>query len=146
MTAVINNEDIQNTDSLVELLKQNQSVDFLTMNLQDEENVNKLNFTNLTIKPTVIIFQIKAFQRLIRIIPESNPETALQLLRLGIHSALQIAAMTRKDYMNKCKGIIDEKLADTIYHNALAKRSTILVQYMNMLQNSEPHISSARFK
>ena len=146
MTGIPTKEDFQNTDSLVLFLKQNQSIDFLTFNLQDEDNLIKLNFKNLESQQIEIIFQIKAYQRLIRIIPENDTEIALTLMQQGIHSALQIAAMTRKDFMKKCLGVLDEKLADTIYHNALAKRSTIVVQYMNLLQNREPHISSARFK
>ena len=146
MTGIPTKEDFQNTDSLMLFLKQNQSIDFLTFNLQDEDNLIKLNFKNLESQQIEIIFQIKAYQRLIRIIPENDTEIALTLMQQGIHSSLQIAAMTRKDFMKKCLGVLDEELADTIYHNALAKRSAILVQYMNLLQNREPHISSARFK
>lgn len=146
MTLKTSDEYLANTDDLIKFLGQNKDVDFLVFDLQDEENLAKLNFTNFKRKQDEINFLIKAFQRLIRIIPENDRETALTLMRLGIHSALQIAAMTRKDFMKKCLGTLEESLADTIYRNALAKRSAILVQYMNMLQNREPHISAARFK
>lgn len=133
------------TDNLLKFLAQNQGVDFLTYNFQDQESLIKLNFKNLKRKVEELSFQIKAFQRLIRIVPSNDSEIALALMRKGVHSALQIAAMTRRDFMANCKHTLDSELADTIYQNALAKRSQILVQHMNKLQNNEPHIVSAKF-
>lgn len=141
------NDDFINTENLIKFIHQNDGVDFLLFNLQSEENISVLNFKNLKRKQAEVIFQIKALQRLIRIIPDNDQEVALSLMQAGIHSALQIAAMTRKDFMRRCAGLFNdnEKLSDAIYKNALAKRSAILIQYMNLLQNGEPHISSARF-
>lgn len=141
------NDDFINTEHLIKFLDQNKGVDFLLMNLQDEENINALNFKNLKRKQAEIIVQIKALQRLIRIIPENDQAVALSLMQAGIHSALQIAAMTRKDFMGKCSVLLSDNddLSDAIYKNALAKRSAILIQYMNLLQNGEPHMASARF-
>jgi hypothetical protein len=145
MALKTSDEYLAKTDDLIKFLGQNRDVDFRVFDLQDEENLGRLNFTNFKRKLDEINFLIKAYQRLIRIIPDNDQQTALSLMRLGIHSSLQIAAMTRKDFMKKCLVALEESLADTIYHNALAKRSAILVQYMNMLQNREPHISAARF-
>ena len=139
------NEQLANTDSLLKFLDQNQEVDFLTYKLNDEVSLNQLNFKNLEDKKEEITFQVKAFQRLIRIIPENDKKTALTLMSKGIHSALQIAAMTRKDFLSRCDGTLSKELTDKIYRNALAKRSAILVQYMNKMQNNEPHINSAKF-
>lgn len=141
------NRDCLNTSDLIEFLSQNQGVDFLVCNLQDEESLSSLNFKNLIEKKTELVFLAKAFQRLLRIIPEKNQEAALSLMNEGIHSALQIAAMTRKDFMGEFADMFHDngKLADAIYKSALEKRSVILIQYMNILQNREPHISAARF-
>jgi hypothetical protein len=147
MAAETENKNSMNTDDLVKFLDQNQDVDFLVFNLQDEEHLGRLNFESFTKKKPEIVFLIKAFQRLIRIIPEKNREAALALMKEGMHSALQIAAMTRKDFMGKFADMFHDngKLADAIYKSALEKRSMILIQYMNILQNGEPHISAARF-
>ncbi len=147
MAAEIYNRDVMNTDDLIVFLGQNQGVDFLVFNLQDEENISRLNFDNLAEKKAALVPQIKAFQRLLRIIPEKDQEAALALMKQGIHSALQIAAMTRRDFMGRFADLFQDsgKLADAIYKNALEKRSAILIQYMNILQNGEPHISAARF-
>jgi hypothetical protein len=145
--AVEINQETMNTSLLAQFLAQNSIVDFQFFNLQDEESINGLHFENLEAQKSELISLLKAFQRLLRIIPEKNKDAALALMKEGIHSALQIAAMTRKDFMGRCANLFDDdgKLADAIYKNALKKRSMILIQYMNMLQNAEPHISAARF-
>ena len=147
MAAEINNQDFTNTELLKQFLDQNRGVDFQFFDLRDEVSINGLNFENLTDQKTELISLLKGFQRLIRIIPEKNRDAALLLMKQGVHSALQIAAMTRRDFLGKYAGLFNdnEVLADAIYKSALKKRSMILVQYMNILQNGEPHISAARF-
>lgn len=147
MAAELCNQDLMNTDLLTEFLDLNRGVDFQFFNLQDEAVINGLNFENLAEQKTELISLLKAFQRLIRIIPEKNRDAALALMKEGVHSALQIAAMTRRDFMGRFAGLFNDNgaLADAIYKNALKKRSMILIQYMNILQNGEPHISAARF-
>lgn len=132
--------------SLHRFLEQNRATDFLRANLLSEEVTNNLNFTSLTDKKPAILLLAKAYQRLLRIIPEQKREVALTLLGLGIHSALQIAKMTRRDFMGKVAGPLkDAQLADAIYQNALKKRGVLLLQYMDVYQNNEPHIKAARF-
>jgi hypothetical protein len=141
--SVFNPESINN---LVKFLDQNKASDFQKLNLQSEEGITSLNFKHLTKKKEELISLSKAFQRLIRIIPEQNREAALTLLTEGVHSALQIAKMTRKEFMGKFARLLnDEKLADAIYQNALKKRGIILLQYLDVYQNNEPHIKAALF-
>ncbi|MFV2059528.1 MAG: hypothetical protein ACC653_02525 [Gammaproteobacteria bacterium] len=148
-------ENLTATDNLLKFLHQNNAVNFLVCDLKDEKIINKLNFKNFKRKQNEMLFQIKAYQRLLRIIPDNNqPEKqqqiALLLIQQGIHSALQIAAQTRKDFLGMCSGLFNEnspvndKLSAALYQNALEKRSVILIQYMNVLQNGEPHISASR--
>lgn len=145
MTTELTKEELASTDNLLKFLEQNTGVDFVSFNLLDEEKLASLNFKNLKRKLAEVTFQLKAYQRLLRIIPEHDHAIAISLMQQGLHSALQIAAMTRRDFLSRCKGVLDEKQADAIYQNALTKRSSILVQYMNTMQNKEPHITSARF-
>ena len=136
----------ENFTDFVKFLDQNRSTDFLKANLLSDEVTSQLDFTSLTDKKDELISLAKAYQRLIRVVPEQNREVALTLLGEGVHSALQIAKMTRKDFMGKFVSLLkDEKLADTIYRNALKKRGVILLQYMDVYQNNEPHIKAARF-
>lgn len=136
-----------NLEAFVTFLSLNSDVDFLVLDLLNEENINSLNFDNVIERKEELVSQIKAFQRLLRIIPNKNQEAALSLMKEDIHSALQVAAMTRKDFMNKFADILGDNgnIADAIYKSALEKRSVILIQYMRLLQNREPHIASARF-
>ena len=137
----------QNIEDLTKFIEQNKKVNFVIFDLNSQANVDKLNFSNLKKKEQLLPL-IKAYQRILRVLPDKNKAPALALLKEGIHSALQIAAMTRKDFLGKCSLLFgdDCELAGKIYRNALNKKSLLLVQHMNALQNNEPHISAARFK
>ncbi|MBN1552586.1 hypothetical protein JW979_14015 [bacterium] len=142
----IGNVKMSNCD-LVTFLEKNKNIDFLTFNLQDEKNIERLCIDESDEEVRKIVAHLKAFQRVLRIAPGGRKDLALTLIKAGIHSALQIAAMTRKDFMRRLSSIFhdDGRTSDEIYRNALQKKSVILIKYMNLLQNSEPHISSARF-
>jgi hypothetical protein len=127
-------------------LDQNCATDFLRVDLLADAVTSKLDFTSFAEKRDELLELAKAYQRVLRIVPEQDREVALALLAEGVHSALQIARMTRRDFLGKFAGVLgDEKLADTIYQNALKKRGVILLQYMDVYQNNEPHIKAARF-
>jgi len=141
--------DVNETDiiNLKSFLEQNRSIDFKKFNLLDEVNTANLNWSAFDDIREKLLAHLKGYQRLIRIIPEEKEEAAFLLLKNGIHSALQICSMSRKEYMNNVSTGFsgDLKTAEKIYGNALEKRGIILLQYMNMLQKNEPHITAARF-
>jgi len=141
--------DVNETDiiNLKSFLEQNRSIDFKKFNLLDEVNTANLNWLAFDDIREKLLAHLKGYQRLIRIIPEEKEEAAFLLLKNGIHSALQICSMSRKEYMNNVSTGFsgDLKTAEKIYGNALEKRGIILLQYMNMLQKNEPHITAARF-
>lgn len=139
------NMEEMDIDGLLRLLNQNKTIDPLLFDFQNEENLAQLDFTGMKKKQLKVMLSVKALQRLLRVIPDNDQELAISMMKIGLHSALQIAAMTRNDFLKKCVGLMEKELADSIYQNAKAKRSTILIQYMNALQNNEPHISAARF-
>ena len=133
-------------EQLIVFLKRNNTFDILSSCLDPEDVRNRLNLISHAKKNTKLISLIKEHQRLVRIIPDHNRESAIILLESGIHSALQIAQMTRKDFMNQyAPKLKDDQLAEQIYQNALKKRNAIMLQYMNQYQNNEPHIKTARF-
>lgn len=135
-----------NLVNLATFLDQNSATDFQHINLLSDEETAGLNFESFSDKKDEILELAKAYQRLLRIIPLGDREAALTLLRHEIHSALQIAKMTRKNFMGRFASLLkDEQLADAIYQNALKKRGVILLQYLDVYQNNEPHIKAARF-
>lgn len=132
--------------NFVRFLDQNGATDFQQVNLLSDEETASLNFESFSDKKDEILELAKGYQRLLRIIPRQDREAALTLLSHEIHSALQIAKMTRKDFMGRFAILLkDEQLADAIYQNALKKRGVILLQYLDVYQNNEPHIKAARF-
>lgn len=125
----------------------NKGINFRTFNFFNEDEPGRLIWSGIEKNREEIIGLLKGYQRLIRIIPEDKEETAFLLLKSGLHSALQICSMSRKEFMKRISENIqgDIKTAEQIYTNAQEKKGVILLQYMNMLQNSEPHISAAKF-
>jgi hypothetical protein len=131
---------------LVRFMDQNQSSDFLRADLYSDADTSRLDFTSFDGRKDELLTHLRAYQRMLRIVPEHNRDVALAVLGQGIHSALQIAQMTRRDFLGKVVSVLgDEKLADDIYQNALRKRGVILLQYLDVYQNNEPHIKAARF-
>lgn len=131
---------------LERLLKQNQEIDFKLFHLQNKEKVLGLNWDDLPGNQDDIIFLLKAYQRLIRILPEQDSSTVIALLRENLHSAIQIASIPKLQFMKRYTKVFDGKkeVAETVYKNALQKRSQLMLQYMNVVQNNEPHIKATR--
>ena len=134
-------------NNLKAFMEQNEGVNFKIFNLLNEVSMENLDWTGFEEGRSELSELLKGYQRLIRITPKEKEASAFLLLKNGLHSALQICTMTRKEFMKKISPEIpgDIKTAERIYANALEKRGVILLQYMNMLQNNEPHINAARF-
>ncbi|MCP4934104.1 MAG: hypothetical protein GY927_07820 [bacterium] len=139
--------DQKEIKQLEDFVQQNPEADFKLINLEDGQALNALNWMNFSSAEETLPPLLKAYQRLLRIIPDEQQECAYELLRMNIHSAVQIASMTKIHFLKKCAKILKDnpQLGIEIYKNAQAKRSTILVQYMDQLQNNEPHIKATIF-
>ena len=123
-------------------LADHSNYDWLQMNWQDEAVLSPL----LGEEFATLFPLLKAYQRLLRIIPAGHEELALPLLAKGLHSAVQIASLTRQQFLKLTRDLILEQpeVMATIYRYAQLKRSQLVVQYMNILQNQEPHVRAAR--
>jgi hypothetical protein len=137
----------KNLDAVSGFLKRSPDVDIRKIDLQSEnlsvhlEEKKSGKITDETIE------LLKAYQRLVRIIPDEYSDIAPVFLREGIHSAIQIASMAKNDFIDVCRDKcgINPDIAETVYRNAQAKKSEIVVQYMKSYQDNEPHIKSAKF-
>ena len=138
----------KNLGSLAKIINNNKHVDFKTIDLQDENILNLLNMEKST-KITGELFKLlRAYQRILRIMPNEHNDWIMNLLYADISSATQIASMPRTEFIRICNEEcgLSEELAKSIYKNAQAKKSELIVQYMKILQNNEPHIREAKFK
>ncbi len=134
-----------NLRALASFLDRNATTDFSLANLDDEPTINSLNWTSSTEKKNLRDC-LRAFQRLVKIMPGLSRPTALALLGKGVHSALQIAAMPKIKFLNENRPLFQSEAAsvEQFYASALAIRGEILLQYMAVKQSNEPHARAAR--
>lgn len=119
-------------------IKQNQDLNLKTVNLTDAAQVDALNWSRLKRHRETILDLLPAYQRLLNIVPAGHEKLAVAMLQTQLHSALQIAAMPRSQFLNDYATLTDDaKILDACYSNALAVRSRLLVQYVNQVQQSE---------
>lgn len=104
------NMEEMDIDGLLRLLNQNKTIDPVLFDFQNEENLAQLDFTGMKKKQLKVMLSVKALQRLLRVIPDNDQELAISMMKIGLHSALQIAAMTRNDFLKKCVGLMEKEL------------------------------------
>lgn len=91
---------------------------------------------------------LRAYQRLVRVLPAGEERRALLLLEAGLHSAIQIAGLARDEFLRRWGALFpgEEALGDAVHQSALRRRSTLLLHHISNLQRNEPHYRAARFR
>ena len=145
-----------NTNTKVDLRKMNtflrkyKTVDFRTADLLNSSRLADYKWPDDDEEKHHLLGQIKAYQRLLRILPTNedkinNSDIARELLKAGIHSALQITSMGRKKFIKETIKIFcdDKELALGVYKRALACRKLVAIKYIHLRQRLEPHARAA---
>jgi hypothetical protein len=90
---------------------------------------------------------LKAYQRVLRVLPPGEDARALPLLRAGLHSALQIARLPERDFARQWAALFpgEAALGEAVRRHALGRRSHVLLHHIHAVQSSEPHYRAARF-
>ncbi len=127
--------------SLNAFLRKNKTVDFRTADLLHSSNINAYKWTGLENQKENLIKQLKAYQRLLRIVPNDREDLAKNLLKNGIQSSLQIASTPKKVFIKNNLNTFDndEALAEQVYTRALAVRKIVALQYVNRVQQTTFH-------
>ena len=130
------------------LLKNNPSVDWRNANLHDAQSIATYNRDGLEADEEALLKLIKAYQRLLRVLPEDLKQagqTAIDLLKAGFNSALQIANTAKNTFIQGTLEIFgnDRDLAERVYQRAIACRKGVALKYMNLAQNAEPYVRAA---
>lgn len=130
--------DLKNLDKF---LKQNKSIDIRTEDFLDQPGNDKYKWKGLEKVKDEVLVVLKAYQRLMRIIPNQEPKVVKALLKKGIHSSLQITEIPKTKFIKDNLKILggDEIVAESVYLRAIAMRKIVAIQYMNAVQNLEPH-------
>jgi hypothetical protein len=132
--------------NLSSFLEKNQHIEFTNADLNNAGVVEGFDWQKLKNQKEEVLDALQAYQRLKKIMPELSQNTAIALLKAGIHSALQIAALPKIKFLHEYAALFGENPAavEQFYNQALAIRTQILLQYMEVKQANEPHLSTAK--
>jgi hypothetical protein len=128
----------QNQESFVYLKKwltQNKNVNLLTAMLNDSASVDAMNWKKLEDHKAEIIPQLKAYQRLIKILPRKNNKLILDLIGANIHSAIQVASMPKQNFIKTYSHLFSKKeaAAEEFYNKALAIKTQLLLKHVQRI-------------
>ncbi|OJH33893.1 hypothetical protein [Cystobacter ferrugineus] len=131
---------------LQRLIEANPSVDWRAIALDSPAELNALEWHEL--EPEAVVPLLKAYQRLVRILPESEERRALPLLESGLHSSIQIANLSRDEFARRWNELFpgNESLGLAVHRAAISRRSELLLHHINDIQRNEPHYRAARFR
>jgi hypothetical protein len=124
------------------------SVDWRAISLDDLTLLASLVLHDLASERMGLIRLLKAYQRLVRILPSGEERRALPLLESGLHSAIQIAGIPRDEFARRWAALFpgEDALGLAVHRAALSRRGELLLQHINNVQRNEPHYRAARFK
>lgn len=130
------------------LLGANAPVDWRAFSFDDSSLLTGLAWQGREFEREELIPLLKAYQRLLYILPPSEDRRALPLLQAGLHSAIQIADIPRDEFARRWAALFpgDDALGIAVHRAALGRRSELLLHHINEVQRNEPHYRAARFK
>jgi hypothetical protein len=130
------------------ILEANKDIDWRGFPFEDQSLLRAVRWQEHQGEQERLIPLLKAYQRLLRILPAREDHRALPLLRMGFLSAVQIAGMPKSEFARQWEALFpgEAGLGAIVYQNALERRSYVLLQHVNSVQCSEPHYRAARFR
>ena len=130
---------------LNDFLRKNKEVDFRQADLLHTSNLDQYKWVGLEDEKESLLNQLKAYQRMLRVVPNDREDLAKTLLKNGFQSALQIANTPKKDFIqNNLKTFDNDKaLAEQVYMRALAVRKVVALQYVSRAQQAGSHVRVA---
>jgi hypothetical protein len=133
---------------LQHVIEANPSIDWRTFSFETPDLPRALQWRGHEEQQEELVPLLKAYQRLLRILPEREEHRALPLLRAGLHSAIQIASLSKEEFARRWAELFpgEQELGDTVYQHAVGRRSYVLLQHIKTVQGSEPHYRAARFQ
>jgi hypothetical protein len=120
---------------------QNKKLDIRTADFLNHTTIASYNWAYLKNHQAEVIDELKKWQRVTRLLPENKKRIAAKLLKKGIHSAHQIASISRQTFLNDYEKVFggDHELMVQVHDKARAIRSQIVLKYAEYVQSREPH-------
>ena len=118
------------------LLSQNPALDPATANLVSGSALDALDWRGLSSRRDALVDELRAYQRLARLLPAPAPALIFALLAAGVRSAIQVATMSRAE-LERLLGPHtggDARLCQQVQANAQAIRSRVALRYVRSCQ------------
>ncbi len=135
-----------NLKGLNTFIRKNKSIDFTKADFINQKSVDSYNWSGLQDDKEAIIRQLKAYQRMLRVLPKDEQSLAKALVKSGIHSSLQIASTPKNKFIQDNIKLFknNRELAEQVHTRAISIRKAVSLQYMNRTQQLEPHARAAK--
>lgn len=144
------NLDDETYSKLTELFKRNPDIDWRSFEFRDAGMIDRIDWrlNRPSSQRAELLPWLKAYQRLLHILPPTEDRRAWSLLKLGLHSAIQIAGLPRDEFSRLWNELFpgEEALGRSVHAAAHGRRSELLHYYIHDIQRNEPHYRSARFR
>jgi hypothetical protein len=134
--------------NLQRLLDENASVDWRAVSIDDPSLLAGIAWRAFEAARDALLPLLKAYQRLLYILPPSEDRRALPLLRAGLHSAIQIATIPQDQFAQIWAALFpgEAVLGEAVHRNAVIRRSYLLLHHVSAVQSREPHYRATRFR
>lgn len=141
----VTNEALAKLQYIIEV---NKTVDWRAFSFENPNQLRALRWQEHEGEREALLPLLKAYQRVLHILPVGKEYHSLPLLLSGLHSAIQIASMPKADFLRQWASLFPEEaaLGEAVYQNAISRRSYLLLQHIQSVQSSEPHYRAARFR
>lgn len=130
------------------ILGSNVLIDWRSFSFDDSTLSRDLVWQDLEVDREAVVPLLKAYQRVLRILPGGEEHRALPLLESGLHSAVQIADLARDEFLRRWGALFpgEDDLGLAVHRAAISRRGELLLHHINEVQRNEPHYRAARFK
>jgi len=134
--------------ALMRVLDANKQVEWRTISFDDPTLLASLSWQAVEAERAALVPLLRAYQRVLRVLPAGEEHRALPMLEAGLHSAIQIADLARDEFLRRWGALFpgEDALGLVVHRAALGRRGELLLHHINEVQRNEPHYRAARFK
>lgn len=112
---------------------QNKKINLRSVAIQSSSAT--MNWDGLEDYQSSIISELKAYQRVLKILPNKDHQLIMKLLQVGIYSAIQVASMSKQNFLTSHSHLFSGKkvTAEDFYNNALAIKNRLLLKHLQQI-------------
>ncbi|NEO14792.1 MAG: hypothetical protein F6J98_07650 [Moorea sp. SIO4G2] len=120
-------------------LQKNSEVDFRKADLLHTPNLKKYKWIKFKDEDekTRVLNLLKAYQRMLRIVPKGREDVAMILLEGGFQSSVQIVNTPKKAFLKFFQS--DRELGKNVLKRAIAVHKIVTLQYIARVEQAQPH-------